>query len=304
MIFGALEAGGTKMVCAIGNENGEILDQVSIPTQTPETTMPKMAEYFSGKGIAALGIGCFGPIDLNRKSPTYGYITTTPKLAWKNYDICGYFREQLQVPIGFDTDVNGSMLGEATWGCAKGLDTAIYITVGTGIGVGVLAGGHLLHGMQHPEGGHILMPVRPDDTYGGKCPYHGTCLEGLASGPAIEARWGAPAKELADRAEVWDLEAYYIACALTNYIMILSPQKIILGGGVMHQTQLMSRIRAYVKEMVGGYLVTKELSDLEQYITLPSLNDNQGIMGALKLGMNELAGMQEIFPAPVTMSLR
>lgn len=293
MIFGALEAGGTKMVCAIGNENGEILDRVSIPTQTPETTMPKMAEYFSGKGIAALGIGCFGPIDLNRKSPTYGYITTTPKLAWENYDICGYFREQLQVPIGFDTDVNGSMLGEATWGCAKGLDTAIYITVGTGIGVGVLAGGRLLHGMQHPEGGHILMPVRRDDTYGGKCPYHGTCLEGLASGPAIEARWGAPAKELADRDEVWDLEAYYIACALTNYIMILSPQKIILGGGVMHQTQLMSRIRAYVKEMVGGYLVTKELSNLEQYITLPSLNDNQGIMGALKLGMNELARLTD-----------
>lgn len=289
MLYGALEAGGTKMVCAVGNEKGEILDRVSIPTKTPEETMPEMAAYFADKGIAALGIGCFGPIDLNRTSPTYGYITTTPKLAWKNYDICGYFREHLQVPIGFDTDVNGSMLGEATWGCARGLDTAIYITIGTGIGVGVLAGGKLLHGMQHPEGGHILLPVRSDDPYSGKCPYHGTCLEGLASGPAIEARWGAPAKELAGRDEVWDLEAWYIACALTNYIMILSPQKIILGGGVMHQTQLMGRIRAYVKEMAGGYLVTKELENLEQYIVLPSLDDNQGIMGALKLGMDELA---------------
>lgn len=288
MIYGALEAGGTKMVCAVGNEKGEILDRVSIPTKTPEETMPEMAAYFSDKGIAALGIACFGPIDLNRKSPTYGYITTTPKLAWKNYDICGYFRERLQVPVGFDTDVNGSMLGEATWGCARGLDTAIYITIGTGVGVGVLAGGKLLHGMQHPEGGHILLPVRADDSYGGKCPYHGTCLEGLASGPAIEARWGAPAKELSDRDEVWDLEAWYIAHALTDYIMILSPQKIILGGGVMHQTQLMSRIRAYVKEMIGGYLVTKELDDLENYIVLPSLDDNQGIMGALKLGMDEL----------------
>ena len=288
MLFGALEAGGTKMVCAIGTEQGEIVERVSIPTETPDITMPKMADFFLEKGIKALGIGCFGPIDLNRNSKTYGYITTTPKLPWKNYDICGYFRKSLNVPVGFDTDVNGSMLGEATWGCAKGLDTAIYITVGTGIGVGVLAGGKLLHGMQHPEGGHILMPVRSDDTYKGKCPYHGTCLEGLASGPAIEARWGLPGKELADREEVWDLEAYYLAHALTNYIMILSPQKIILGGGVMHQTQLMEKIRSYVKDMIAGYLVTKELEDLENYITLPSLNDNQGILGALKLGMEEL----------------
>lgn len=287
MLFGALEAGGTKMVCAIGNEQGEILERISLPTETPDITMPKMAEFFSGKGIAALGIACFGPVDLNRNSKTYGYITTTPKLAWKHYDICGYFRKELGVPVGFDTDVNGSMLGEATWGCARGLDTAIYITVGTGIGVGVLAGGNLLHGMQHPEGGHILMPVRPDDPYRGKCPYHGTCLEGMASGPAIEERWGAPGKDLADRDEVWDLEAYYLAHALTTYIMILSPQKIILGGGVMHQTQLMDRIRSYVKDMIAGYLVTKELDDLEHYIVLPTLDDNQGILGALKLGMDE-----------------
>ncbi len=288
MLFGALEAGGTKMVCAIGNEQGEILKRASIPTETPDITMPKLAEFFLGQGIAALGIGCFGPIDLNRESKTYGCITTTPKLAWKDYDICGYFRQQLGVPVGFDTDVNGSMLGEATWGCAKGLDSAIYITVGTGIGVGIMADGKLLHGMLHPEGGHMLMPVRPDDPYEGKCPYHKTCLEGLASGPAIEARWGFPARELADRDEVWDLEAYYLAHALTTYIMILSPQKIILGGGVMHQTQLMERIRKYVKTMVNGYLVTRELEDLDSYIVLPSLNDDQGILGALKLGMDEL----------------
>lgn len=288
MVFGALEAGGTKMVCAIGDEQGKILKRASIPTETPDITMPKLAEFFSGEGIAALGIGCFGPIDLNRNSKTYGYITTTPKLAWKNYDICGYFRDRLGVAVGFDTDVNGSMLGEATWGCAKGLDSAIYVTVGTGIGVGIMAGGKLLHGMLHPEGGHILMPVRSDDPYKGKCPYHGACLEGLASGPAIEERWGLPAKELADRPEVWDLEGYYLAHALTNYIMILSPQKIILGGGVLHQTHLMGRIRQYVKEMTGGYIATKELEDLDSYIVLPSLDDNQGILGALKLGMEEL----------------
>ena len=146
------------MVCAVGNEKGEILDRVSIPTETPDITMPKLLEYFQGQSVEALGIGCFGPVDLDPASGTYGFITTTPKLAWRNCDICGYFRERLKVPVGFDTDVNGSMLGEATWGCARGLDTAIYITVGTGVGVGVLAGGRLLHGMQHPEGGHILLP--------------------------------------------------------------------------------------------------------------------------------------------------
>ena len=185
MLYGALEAGGTKMVCAVGNENGEILDRVSIPTRTPEETLPQIAEYFRVKSIAALGIGCFGPIDLDRTSPTYGYITTTPKLAWQNCDIVGYFRQELGVPVGFDTDVNGSMLGEATWGCAKGLDTAIYITIGTGVGVGVLAGGKLLHGMLHPEGGHILLTKHPDDRYAVKCPFHSNCLEGLAPGPAL-----------------------------------------------------------------------------------------------------------------------
>lgn len=286
MIFGALEAGGTKMVCAVGNEKGEILDRVSIPTETPQITMPKLLAYFQNQKIQALGIGCFGPIDLHPKSKTYGYITTTSKLAWKHYDILGYFRRHLDLPLGFDTDVNGSMLGEATWGCAKGLDTAIYITVGTGVGVGILAGGKLLHGMQHPEGGHILLPRRADDPYEGKCPYHKTCMEGLAAGPAIEARWGQKAEALYGHPEVWDLEAYYLAYAITNYIMILSPQKIILGGGVMHQEQLLPLVRKKVDEMLGGYLKTPELSDLESYLVLPSLQDNQGILGALKLGMD------------------
>ena len=233
-----------------------------------------------------MGIGCFGPVDLDPASGTYGFITTTPKLAWRNCDICGYFRERLKVPVGFDTDVNGSMLGEATWGCARGLDTAIYITVGTGVGVGVLAGGRLLHGMQHPEGGHILLPRRADDAYEGKCPYHKTCMEGLAAGPAIEARWGKKAAELSDRPEVWELEAHYLAYAITNYMMILSPQKIILGGGVMHQEQLMPLIRKKVTDMLGGYIQTEALSDMDSYIVPASLNDNQGILGALKLGMD------------------
>ena len=254
MRLGALEAGGTKMVCAIGNANGEIYERISIPTETPEITVPKMIEYFKEKDIQALGIGCFGPIDLNRKSETYGYITTTPKLAWKNYNIVGAFADALDIPVGFDTDVNGSALGEATWGITKGLDNSIYITIGTGVGMGIISNGKLLHGMLHPEGGHVLLTRHPKDTYGGKCPYHSNCLEGLV-----------------------------------DCIMLLSPQRIVLGGGVMHQEHMMPLVREEVKKQLNGYLVTKELEDLDSYIVLPSLNDNQGIMGALKLAVDELA---------------
>jgi len=288
MKLGALEAGGTKMVCAVGNEKGEIFERISIPTETPDITMPKIVEYFQGKGIEALGIGCFGPIDLNRDSETYGYITTTPKLAWSNYNIVGVLKDALRIPVGFDTDVNGSMLGEATWGCAQGLECSMYITIGTGIGAGIIANGKLLHGMLHPEAGHLLMRRYPDDTYEGKCPYHKTCLEGMAAGPAIEDRWGKKGVELTDRKEVWEMEAYYIAQALVDYIMVLSPQKIILGGGVMHQEHMMPLVLKELKEQLGGYIQTKEIENLAEYIVLPSLDDNQGIMGALKLALDEL----------------
>lgn len=286
MIYGGIEAGGTKMICVIGDENGKILDRMQIPTKTPEETMPIMIDYFKDKDIKALGIACFGPIDLNRDSKTYGYITSTPKLAWKNYDIVGAFKKELGVPIGFDTDVNGSLLGEITWGCAKGLTDALYLTIGTGVGGGVMAGGKLLHGMLHPELGHIKMAVADGDTYKGKCPYHGTCFEGMAAGPAIEDRWGKKAVELADDDKVWDLESTYIAQALCTYILTLSPQIIILGGGVMHQEQLFPLIRKKVLEQLNGYVLTKELADIDNYIVPASLNDDQGIMGAVKLAID------------------
>jgi fructokinase len=274
------------MICVIGDENGNILDRMQIPTKTPVETMPIMIDYFKGKDIKALGIACFGPIDLNRDSKTYGYITSTPKLAWKNYDIVGAFKKELGVPIGFDTDVNGSLLGEITWGCAKGLTDALYLTIGTGVGGGVMAGGKLLHGMLHPELGHIKMAVADGDTYKGKCPYHGTCFEGMAAGPAIEDRWGKKAVELADDDKVWDLESTYIAQALCTYILTLSPQIIILGGGVMHQEQLFPLIRKKVLEQLNGYVLTKELADIDNYIVPASLNDDQGIMGSIKLAMD------------------
>lgn len=283
MILGALEAGGTKMVCAVGNEKGEISEQISIPTETPEITVPKMISYFKEKQIDGLGIGCFGPIDPDKSSRTYGYITSTPKLSWADYNIVGAFEKALLCPVGFDTDVNGSVLGEVTFGQAKGKNSVIYLTIGTGIGAGIYIEGKLLHGMLHPEAGHVLIQKRSDDHYQGKCPYHRCCFEGLAAGPAIEERWGASAKLLKDRQEVWDLEAYYIAEALTNYILTLSPELIILGGGVMHQEQVFPLIRNYVKEMLNGYLKTEELKDLAHYIVPASLHDDQGIMGCLEL---------------------
>ncbi len=288
MLFGALEAGGTKMVLAIGNENGEILEQRSIPTETPEITIPQIIEYFKGKGIQALGIGSFGPIDLDRTSSTYGYITSTPKLAWANYDFVGNIQKELQIPIGFDTDVNASALGEATWGSMKGLNSGIYITIGTGVGVGVYQNGSLLHGMLHPEGGHILLNKHPEDTFGSVCPYHSHCLEGLASGPSIEKRWGRKAIELKDQHEVWELEAYYIAQGLVNYILTLSPHKIVLGGGVMHQEQLFPLIRKKVLELLNGYVRTAQIEDIDNYIVPASLKDDQGIMGCIQLAKLEL----------------
>ncbi len=283
MKLGALEAGGTKMVCAIGDETGKIYEQVSIPTEDPETTVPKMIEYFRGKDIEAIGIGCFGPIELDKKAENYGCITTTPKIKWRNYNIVKAFREALGCPVGFDTDVNGSVLGEVTFGQAKGKNCVLYLTIGTGIGAGIYIEGKLLHGMLHPEAGHVLITKRETDTYGGKCPYHKNCFEGLAAGPAIEERWGKKAIQLVDEPQVWELEADYIAQALMGYILTLSPEMIILGGGVMHQEQLFPLIREKVAQYLGGYINTAEIADMEHYIVPASLKDNQGIMGCLEL---------------------
>lgn len=276
------------MVCAIGDETGKIFEQISIPTITPEETVPKMVEYFKKANVEALGIACFGPIDPDKSSPTYGHITSTPKLPWQNYNIVKAFEDALGCPAGFDTDVNGSVLGEVTFGQAKGKKCVAYATIGTGVGVGVFIEGKLLHGMLHPEAGHVLIQRRADDGYPGRCPFHKNCLEGMAAGPAIEERWGKKAIELKDKKEVWDLEAYYIAQALTGYVLTLSPEMIILGGGVMHQEQLFPMIRNYVKEMLNGYIKTEEIGNMDSYIAPASLNDDQGIMGCLELARRAL----------------
>lgn len=285
MRIGALEAGGTKMVCAIGNENSNIIERLQIPTETPAITVPLLLDFYRDKNIDALGIGSFGPIDPDKGSKAYGCITSTPKLAWRNYNIVNAFHEALNVPIGFDTDVNGAALGETAWGSLFGCDVGLYITIGTGIGVGVCIEGKPLHGLIHPEAGHIILSRRANDDNSGICPYHSNCFEGLASGPAIEHRWGKKAYELKSESEAWELEAYYIAQAVANYILCYSPNRIVLGGGVMHQEQLFPIIKSKVKEYLNGYINSKQiLDDIDHYIVPPLLGDDAGIKGALRLG--------------------
>lgn len=284
-VFGALEAGGTKMVAAIIDEDGNILKRESIPTETPEITIPKLVDFFKENNIDALGIGSFGPVELDKNSKYYGHILNTPKKPWKYFDIVKAFEDGLHVPVGLDTDVNSSMLGEAAYGCAKGIDNAIYVTIGTGIGAGVMVEGNLLHGMQHPECGHILLNTRKDDPMYSEAPVF---FEDLAAGPSIEKRWGARAETLYDKDEVWELEAHYIALGLANYIMILSPKKIIVGGGVSKKPGLIEMVRDKTQAFLAGYLQTEELEDMDSYIVLPSLNDNQGILGCAMLAQNAM----------------
>ncbi|PLS01094.1 ROK family protein [Neobacillus cucumis] len=284
-MLGAIEAGGTKFVCAVGDESGRIIERIQIPTTVPEETMGSVITFFKKYPIQAVGIGSFGPIDVNTESPTYGSITSTPKLAWKDFPFVQTMKDNFSVPVGFNTDVNAAALGEVTFGAAKGLDSCLYITIGTGIGAGAIVQGNLLQGLSHPEMGHLLVRRHPKDTYKGKCPYHHDCFEGLAAGPAIEERWGEKGINLVDREEVWDLEGYYIAQALMQYILILSPKKIILGGGVMKQKQVFSYINKYLPELINGYVC---LPDLIDYIVSPGLGDDAGITGSLLLAYQAL----------------
>ncbi|MDX6451859.1 MAG: fructokinase [Gaiellaceae bacterium] len=281
MTYGGVEAGGTKWVCGIGTGPDDLHALETFPTTTPAETLARATEFFARNGgVAAVGVGSFGPIDLRT-----GRITTTPKNGWANTDVVSVLRDALGVPVAFDTDVNAAALGEGRWGAAVGLDTFCYFTVGTGIGGGVLAGGRLVHGLIHPEVGHMLIPHdRARDPFDGSCPFHGDCFEGLAAGSAIERRWGKPGVELGDRSEVWELEAEYLARGVVNVICVVSPQRVILGGGVMKQPSLLPLVRARTRELLGGYIAAPQLTEgLDEYIVGPALGDRAGVLGAIEL---------------------
>lgn len=285
MLLGALEAGGTKMVCSTGDENGNIFSRISLPTKRPEETMPQIIDFFAKAGIEALGIGSFGPIDPRETSPTYGYITSTPKEHWRNYPLLSTLRDALSVPAAIDTDVNAAALAEYTLGAARGLSSCLYVTVGTGVGGGLVVENNLVHGLVHPEFGHFFLRPHPDDpTPHGFCPYHDGCLEGLATGPSIEKRWGQRAETLPPDHPAWALEAHYLAQMCMTAIVVFSPEKIILGGGVMQQEHLFAPIRQNVIDMLGGYVQHPAiLSEIDDFIVPPGLSVNSGVTGALLL---------------------
>lgn len=289
MILGAVETGGTKVDCAIGAWPDGIRDRIRIPTTTPSETLARVNDFLvrhhRETPLAAVGIGSFGPVDLRTGSPTYGSITSTPKEGWRYSDVVGPISKGLKLPVAFDTDVNAAALGEYRWGSSGALNSLVYVTVGTGIGGGAVIEGRPLHGAGHPEMGHVRIPHdRGADPFDGSCPYHGDCLEGLASGPAMEARWGAPADSLPEDHPAWDLEAAYLAYGVANITVTLSPERIVMGGGVMKQRHLFPRLRDRVLDILSGYGVAEGIVDtIDGYIVPPALDDDSGIAGAFAL---------------------
>jgi fructokinase len=295
MLIGAIEAGGTKFVCSVGSGPDDLRPEVRFPTTTPAETLGGAVDYFRKRvaeegPLAAIGVASFGPIDPHPQSATYGFITTTPKPGWANTDVVGALRAAFDVPIGFDTDVNGAALSEGKWGAAQGLDTFIYLTIGTGIGGGAMINGQLLHGLLHPEMGHIRLKHDWErDPFPGNCPYHGDCLEGMANGPAVEKRWGVKGQDLEPEHPAWELEADYLAQALQSFICTLSPQRIIMGGGVMDVPGLLPKVREktviYLNDYVQHPAIIKHI---DRYIVPPALGNKAGVLGAIALGLQAL----------------
>ena len=284
--YAAVEAGGTKFRVAIA-EGRNVIADTTIPTTTPDETLAATVRFIRDWGeIAAVGVACFGPLDLDETSPAFGSITATPKPGWRDTPVRQFIQAELNVPAAIDLDVGGAALGEWHWGAARGLDHFIYITVGTGIGAGLFVDGAVHHGMGHPEMGHIPLATVAGDEYPGHCPFHGRCLEGLAAGPAIADRWGAPADQLAQRREVWDLEATYLAQALRTFTYVTAPQRILLGGGVMQQAGLIELTRDKLVDQLNGYVTSENLGgSLAEYVVAPAFGQDAGLIGAIALAM-------------------
>jgi fructokinase len=291
-LFGAVEAGGTKFVCAVGDEGGNLLAEARFPTADPASTLSRVREFFVEHSRAlgalnAIGVASFGPVVLDRASPSFGCIANTPKAGWSGTDMVGALSRQFSCPVGFDTDVNAAALAEYRWGAGRRIDNLVYLTVGTGIGGGVLVNGAPLHGLSHPEIGHIRPRRHPGDlSFSGVCPFHGDCVEGLASGPAIVARTGGELQNLHPAHAQWDIEADYLGQLCAQLVLTLSPRRIIMGGGVMSQQRLLTPIRQRLQQWLGGYIDRCEiLTAADQYVVAPALGTRSGILGALALGL-------------------
>lgn len=287
---GAVEAGGTKVVCAVGTSPDDVRAEVVIATTTPAETLRHVMDFFLAHGaIAAIGIGSFGPLDLDRRSPGFGSITNTPKPGWADTMVVDALAP-LGVPIAIDTDVNAAALGEHRWGALRGVTTGVYVTVGTGIGGGGVANGHVMRGLVHPEMGHVLVPHdRIRDPFRGVCPFHGDCLEGLASGVALRERWGAAPETLPPDHPAWELEAHYLGLGLAAIVTILSPERIVMGGGVARAPGLLPRVRTKLADHLGGYVRARAVSNAEAgYVVPPELGDRAGVVGAMALALDAI----------------
>lgn len=280
MYYGGIEAGGTKFICAVADQSMTIIEKISLPTTTPEETLAKVFEFFDCYELNAMGIGSFGPIGIDETTEQHGYVLATPKKGWEHYPFLNKMKERYSIPFAWTTDVNAAAFGELKKGAAQEKNSCIYLTVGTGIGAGVVLNGEIFQGFAHPEMGHIHVKRHPEDTYEGTCPYHKDCLEGLAAGPSLEARAGVRGEHLPEDHPVWDLQAYYIGQALMTYSLTLAPEMIVLGGGVMQQEHLLQKIRQQFIEQMADYMDTPESS---QYIVRWGLPNESGILGALLL---------------------
>jgi fructokinase len=288
MILGGIEAGGTKFLCLVGDEHGTILARERFATRGPAETMGDVLGFFraaaaDGHAPEAVGIGSFGPLEL-RPVAGYGRVMATPKAGWQGADLVGPLVAELGVPVALDTDVNAAALGEARWGAAQGLGTFVYMTVGTGIGAGALVDGRPIHGLVHPEMGHVSVPREPGDDFAGACTFHGDCLEGMASGSAMAARWGRPAEELAGAAlaRAVDLEARYLAAGVRNMVYALAPERIVIGGGVVNLPGLLPALRARLSELLGGYPGLDE-HGTDAFVSVAGLGQMAGPRGTLVL---------------------
>jgi fructokinase len=285
-LIGALEAGGTKCVCAVGTGPDDVRAVERIPTTTPAETLGRCVSFFraaeaaygAGRQIAAWGVATFGPAQVRRGAADFGCLTTTPKAGWGGADMLGPLRAFREAPCGFDTDVNGAALAEARWGAGAGMSSVLYLTIGTGIGGGLCVHGRPLHGLSHTEMGHVWVP-RADPSFAGTCPYHGACLEGLASGPALAARWGQPAESLPEDHPAWTEHIEHLAYALAGFICTLSPEIILIGGGVGGRSHLFPPLRHRVATRINGYAPLPEIRP-------PGLGDHAGVLGALALGLD------------------
>jgi fructokinase len=290
-VVGGIEAGGTKFLCVVGTGPDDIRAQARFATTTPAQTLERVVGFFAAHlPVAALGVASFGPIDLDPRSTTFGFVTTTPKPGWQQVDLLTPLGA-LGVPVAIDTDVNGAALAEHRWGSAHGVGSVAYVTVGSGIGGGAVVHGRPVHGLVHPEMGHLRLPHdRARDPFEGICPHHGDCWEGLASAPALAARWGQPPETLPDAHPAWDLEAHYLALGLASVILVLSPERVVIGGGVLTRQGLLTSVRSKLALALGGYLNTPWLGDrIDDYLVPPALGERSGVLGALALAQATLS---------------